>query len=223
LAKKPRTPPPPRRVQAPQRRDSGGRTVSPGSRRNVLIAVAALAAAAIVAVIVGFLVIGRGGGTKSSASSAATAMRAAGCTFTTYPSKGRNHLQSLKYVPSRYNSFPPVSGSHYYIPAIWNFYSTPVEQTQQIHNLEHGGIVVQWGSKVPQSTVDQLRSFWQSSPHTLLFAPLPQLGNKIAVEAWTHLATCTRFNEKAFTTFRDAYRLRGPESGFSAANTQPGQ
>lgn len=174
--------------------------------------------------VAAFVLVNRSDDGSQSKMAAAAAMRAAGCTFRTFPGQGRNHLTSLTPPKKfKYNSFPPTSGPHYYIPAVWNFYTTPLAQVQQIHNLEHGGIVVQWGSNVPAATVDRLRAFWSESPYALLFAPLPQLGNKIAVEAWTHLATCTHFDERAFTAFRDEYRLKGPERGFTPENTQPGQ
>ena len=62
------------------------------------------------------------------------------------------------------------------------------------------------------------------------------LGSKVAVTAWTgnpttyqrtdwgeeHLAICPNFDEKAFATFRDAYRGRGPE-GIPARLNNPGE
>lgn len=226
LAKKNRTPPPPRRVQAPKRRDDRSRTVGPGARPGLWLGVAAVAAAAVIAAIVAFVVLGGdddGGGNGSQDSLAAT-MRAAGCTFNTYPDQGQNHVGTLTpEKPAKYNSSPPTSGTHYFQPAPWNFYTVPVDsQLRVIHNLEHGGIVVQWGTDVPDATVDQLRGFWQESPHAMLMAPLPTLGDKIAVTAWRHLSSCTAFDQGAFAAFRDEYRLKGPEAGFNEGNTQPG-
>ena len=58
----------------------------------------------------------------------------------------------------------------------------------------------------------------------------------VALTAWTgnpakyyrndyygvgHLATCPRFDEKAFTAFRDAYRDHGPE-GVPGSSNKPG-
>ena len=91
-----------------------------------------------------------------------------------------------------------------------------------MHNLEHGGIVIQYGSKVPAATVDQLAAFVDKDPRGMLMAPLPELGAKIALTAWTHLAMCTRFDEKAYLAFRDAYRAKGPE-GTPLNAMQPGQ
>jgi len=65
----------------------------------------------------------------------------------------------------KYNSFPSTSGPHYIQPAPWNFYDSPLDsEVRAVHNLEHGGIVIQWGGPVPTATVEQLRGFWQDSP-----------------------------------------------------------
>ena len=54
-----------------------------------------------------------------------------------------------------------------------------------MHNLEHGGIFIQYGKDVPQATVDQLKSFYDEHQNGTLLAPLPSLGSKIALGAWT--------------------------------------
>jgi Protein of unknown function (DUF3105) len=105
---------------------------------------------------------------------------------------------------------------------LWGIYTEPVQQIQQIHNLEHGGIVIQYGSKVPRSDVDEITSFYRSDDNAMLVAPFPRLGNKIAVEAWTYLSKCTHFDDKGFTKFRDAFRYHGPEP-YPKSALQPGQ
>ena len=213
--KKKRTPPPPRPVQAPRRRyqpTTGGF----GSRTKLL---AGAAAVLVVAVIIVAAVAASGGGGNGSAA-VAKSMAAAGCTFKTYPSQGRTHVQSLA-AKVDYHSFPPTSGPHYFQPAVWNAYSGPLVLVQEVHNLEHGGVIVQYGSRVSKPTVTQLQSFYRESPNALLLAPLPKLGDRIALSAWTHLATCRRFTATAFRSFRDAYRGKGPER-FPVSALTPG-
>ena len=77
-------------------------------------------------------------------------------------------------------------------------------------------------AKVPRSDVDKINAFYRSDDNAMLVAPFPQLGNKIAVEAWTYLSKCTHFNDKAFTKFRDALRYHGPEK-YPKSLLQPGQ
>ena len=104
---------------------------------------------------------------------------------------------------------------------MWGSYDAPVSEYQAIHNLEHGGVVIQYGKGVSKSTIAQIGDFYQSDPVALLVAPLPKLGNKVALTAWTHLAVCPGFDQKAFAAFRDAYRYQGPEK-FPPSALQPG-
>jgi len=148
----------------------------------------------------------RGGG---SSQEVAEAMRAAGCTYQTATAEGREHVRDGTTV--KYRTFPPTSGNHFAVPVVWGAYDAPVEPERVVHNLEHGGIVIEYGKDVPQATVDELRAEYQSDPNGLVLAPLPSLGNQFAFTAWTHLAKCRSFDKNAFETFRDAYRAKGPE------------
>ncbi len=223
MAKKSRTPAPPRTVQAPKARGSERSRPSLGGNGR-WIAIALVAVLAIVAIVAA---VSLGSGKKKTAAKATptqltSAMAAAGCTLHTYPSAGRGHITTLNpNPPIKYNSFPPTSGKHYYVPAVWGSYDAPVSEYQAIHNLEHGGVVIQYGKGVSKDAISQIGDFYQSDPTALLVAPLPKLGNKVALTAWTHLALCPGFDKKAFTAFRDAYRYQGPEK-FPPSSLQPG-
>lgn len=216
MAKKPRTPTPRPQQRGPKRREASRRPAGFVTRRNALLA-GVVAGGAIVAIVLAS-VLTRGGG--ASASSPAAKLAAAGCTFKTYPSEGRGHVNSLT-AKVTYKTFPPTSGTHYFQPAVWGRYTSPLVLVQEVHNLEHGGVIVQYGDKVPQSTIDRLGAFYDSSPDAMLLAPLPKLGRKIALTAWTELATCTRYDATAFTAFRDAFRGKGPEQ-FPVSSLTPG-
>jgi hypothetical protein len=180
----------------------------------------AFAGSGVVALIIVIAVIAltNGGGRPSSAA-VEEAMRTAGCTLKTAPASSRKHVSSLD-AKIKYNTDPPSNGSHYIQPAIWDFYSQPANPVQVVHNEEHGGVILWWGNDVPSSTVEELRTFYKSSPEGILGTPYAKLGSKVAITAWTapsggtgegHAAVCPTFNEKAFETFRDAYRGKGPE------------
>jgi hypothetical protein len=210
VAKKVRTPTPRPRQQGPRRRESrpsAGRSLT--LDRRTLLAAGGVAVV-VVAIVLAVTLTGGGGGGSSSATAASKDLAAAGCTYDSFASEGRGHVSDIN-AKITYKTFPPTSGTHYDTPAVWNRYSDPLVLAQEVHNLEHGGVIVQYGDKVPQATVDQIVSFYDASPNAMLLAPLPRLGNKIALTAWTHLATCTRFDEKAFSSFRDAFRGKGPE------------
>ncbi len=216
MAKKTRTPPPPRRpVQAPKRRVDA-RAPSESRKQLLYLVLFAVSGLLILGVVLGWMALG-GNGSSSDPSSA---MTAAGCMFQTYPNQGRKHFAAPNQ-PFKYNSFPPTSGTHDPTPAIFNAYEDSISQRKLVHNLEHGGIVIQYGSDVPASTVNELRDFYQSSPNGMVLAPLPRLGDKIALTAWTPLSTSTEFDEGAFEKVRDAYRAKGPEP-FRLQDLAPG-
>jgi Protein of unknown function (DUF3105) len=187
----------------------------------------------LVAVGVGVAMAFRGGGNEALADGTVGP-----CVMKTYPPMGRQHVNNLS-AGFQYNSFPPTSGPHYppgpKAPAVWNIYDSPVDEIALVHNLEHGGIVVQYGSKVPRATVAQIAQWYQASPLGMVVAPLPRLADihakapagsesKIFLTAWTHAATCSAFDEDAFSQFRDAYR--GPDGDapekFPLEALQPG-
>jgi hypothetical protein len=225
--KKPRTPPPPRRVQAPKTRTGSSRGAAPaddmGARqRTILYVVAGLGILALILVVA---VVALGGGSKAGANAKKTLL-AAGCQYKHLPALPRTpHYATLNPpVKPKWNSYPPSSGLHYYQWVLWGDYTEPVSLIKEVHNLEHGGVIIQYGEKVPKSDVTKINELWQDDPTAMLVAPLPNLGNKIALTAWTNWAECTSFNEKAFGAFQSAFRYHGPESPvFAKSQLQPGQ
>jgi hypothetical protein len=221
--KKPKTPMPPRRVQAPQvRRDARQPADMEARHRAVLYAIAGSGVVALI-VVVALVVLGGGSGNAKAASKA---LAAAGCQYRSYPIQPRTpHYTSLNpSPPPSWNSFPPSSGLHFYQWVLWGDYTQPVPLIKEVHNLEHGGVIIQFGNTVPKSDITQINDLWQKDPNAMLIAPLPKLGNKIALTSWGHWAECTHFNQNAFKKFISAFRYHAPESGvFPKSALQPGQ
>ena len=203
----------PRPVQAPQVRRE------PRRRRNVTFSRAWLlggggAVAAIVIAVVLATVLGGGGSSE--------ALAAAGCSQETFSEQGRNHVTELE-EGFEYNSTPATSGPHNPEPALWGIYDRSVEEIRAVHNLEHGGIVVQYGEDVPEGTAQAIRDWYAGGDRRgILVAPMPELGAGIALTAWTKLATCTTFSAAAADEFVDLHRGKGPER-FPLEAMQPGQ
>jgi hypothetical protein len=219
------------RVKAPKQRATAA-TSSGGQKRWLAVALAIVGLAlAVVAVLVlpGFV----GGGGAPDEAAARSQLEAAGCTLQSYPGVSRKHITNPAARPKSWNSFPPTSGPHYFTPAVYGFYSEPVELARVLHNLEHGGVYMLYGSKTPPDTVKLLREIYDRDPRGLVVAPLPELGDKIALGAWTspapgsseigtgHLAKCTAVDKSAFEAFLSAFRGRGPE-GENLDQLQPG-
>lgn len=226
MAKKTRVSSPPRPIKAPQRRVEPR---APNRRTLILVGVAAVV---IVGTAVAALATRLGG-----EASAANAMREAGCTFRTHPATTSKHIPESAKV--EYNSFPPSNGAMTSEMVVWGFYTEPVVgQKQLVHNLEHGGIVIQFGAKVDSETVALLEAFYRDDENGVVVAELPALGDKIALAAWNApaatgeggkpdlghgiVALCPRFDAEAFETFRGAHRYKGPER-MGRETLEPGQ
>jgi hypothetical protein len=183
------------------------------------------AAAGIVglAAVIAVVALG-GGGSTAGAKAAISSIRAAGCQFKTYPALPRSpHYATLTpKPPPKWNSFPPSSGLHYVTPLVFGEYDQPVVEIQAVHNLEHGAMILQYGSKVPKADVDAITQWYRDDPNALVVAPLPALGDKVAMTAWTRWAECKGFDEKAAGTFRKAFRYHGPEV-YPKSFLDPGQ
>jgi hypothetical protein len=243
VPKKAKTPRPPS-VQAPKRRDSKpARTSGVSALRPYWpwIATGVVAIAALVIV----LVATSGGGSTTSDASVKQAMVAAGCTYRDVkpfppkkdPTNYHSDVPSLT-TPTKglWSTSPPSAGAHYGAWAVWGFYRQAVNPRQVVHNEEHGGVIIWWGPKVPGTTIDKLESFYAEKSDGMFGTPYATLGNKIALAAWTdpaghyyangdyglgHIAICGAFNQKAFATFRDAFRGKGPE-GIPLSSDTPG-
>jgi len=206
------------------------------SNRRLLIMMGIAAGVVLIAGGLGFVLFGSGdSGSGASSAEATKQLEAAGCTVKTVESLPSNDhsVTTPDGTSTKWNTSPPTSGPHYGQPAIWGAYTEPLLQGQVVHNLEHGGIFIQYGEDVPQATIDQLQSFYAERENGTLLAPLPSLGSKIALGAWTtksasepddgtaYLATCTDFDEAAFAAFFAANQFRGPER-FPSESMLPG-
>lgn len=208
---------------------------SPAERRTLLyLMLAAISGFVLLGAVIAYVAVGSGDGDGDGSS----AISSKDCRETSYKGLAPKHLSS----PSekvKYNSFPPSSGPHYQSPAAWNIYEDPIQQTILVHNLEHGGIIIQYGD-VGSDALDDLRSFYQDDPNGLVVAPYPKLGKRFALTAWNepaykqegdfknvdsgkgYVLMCTKFDEKTFAKFRDAHRNKAGERFASVSDMAPG-
>lgn len=231
MARKDRVPNPPKRPQAPQRRTTPSAPRDSDRQRRLLYILAATGLVGI-AIVLGVIFLAGGGGDDDLAAT----MQSAGCQLKTMPAAVGDHSVELDATSNpKWNTDPPTSGPHNPTPAVYGEYDEPLQIAQVVHNLEHGAVFVLYGPTVPDATVQQLRDFYNGDTTGMLVSPYPKLGAKIALGAWTvpddfepggtngtaYLATCTAFDEGAFSSFRDELRFRGPER-FPADSLQPG-
>jgi hypothetical protein len=207
-------------------------------RRLQLVAGGVLGIAAIAAVIAAIV---SGGGNDGSASGPKSggdvakvaiparkisnfdeAVKAAGCTFKTYPAEGREHLPSDSATNDKYKTNPPTSGAHRPTPAEDGIYDPGNEPAKEnfVHTLEHGRIEIQYAPGTPKKTVDQLQTLFNEQLkgvegyHQLLFQNNTDMPYAVAATAWTQLLGCKTMNPQVFDAiraFRERFVDKGPE------------
>lgn len=199
---------------------------TPAQRRNLMFLGVAggLGIASLVVLLATLLLTGTaaaGSAGRTASGIVSTERYSAACLVTQYKDQGRAHTQNIKEQIPR-NSFPPTSGMHYVGPARWGNYTSPIAQIQGIHNLEHGGIIIQYGDRVSAADRDALNAYYDKDPNGLLMAPLNSIGTRIAVTAWTHLMVCQKLDTRALDKFKKTFRYKAPEALPKAA-LEPGR
>ena len=151
----------------------------------------------------------------------------AGCTVKGWPADlkvtnaagaapgGRTHDETpLTYTVS----IPPTSGAHSGVWAHWGFYDQAVPYSHVVHNMEHGGVIVHYGSGVSAANIEALKTFWRDEPAYVIVTPdgspsFPKDG--VVVTSWQRWMVCKPFKASqvaALKTYRDTFRGAGPEN-----------
>lgn len=124
------------------------------------------------------------------------------------PSLGNRHIAVSEVGLINYNSNPPTSGPHLPSIAPWGVHENPVPKELQVHNLEDGGVVVQYNCPQTEqqckNLLEKLTQIVKRYDRTVL-APYPGMSEKIALTAWSRIDKFTEFDEKRIVRFVDAY------------------
>ena len=172
---------------ATTKREPSRRAVRRRQRRRVTAMMSA--AAVIAAVIVGYFAY------RAVAERPGIAM----------PDQGNRHITRDAMRAEPYNSDPPTSGPHLPDIAPWGVHTKPIPLELQVHNLEDGGVVVQYSCECPD-LVEKLKAIVTRYDKQVILAPYPSMKTRIALTAWTRIDAFEEFDEKRITRFIDAYR-----------------
>jgi hypothetical protein len=130
-----------------------------------------------------------------------------------FADQGRDHINpGTSHVA--YNSNPPTSGPHYPNPANWGIYDRPLPDEQLVHNLEHGGIVIEYNCPdACPDLVQQLKDVAGQYKSKIVLAPRPNkdVPYRITLTAWTWLDGFNDFDAGRIRGFIAAHKDRGPE------------
>jgi hypothetical protein len=123
------------------------------------------------------------------------------------PDQGNAHIQTEKDPHEPYNSTPPTSGPHLPYIAPWGVHTEPISNELQVHNLEDGGVLVQYScpSGCPD-LVAKLKAVVERYHEHVILAPYPGMSRRIALTAWTRIDAFDDFDESRITRFIKAYR-----------------
>lgn len=169
----------------------------------------------------------------AGSSSQTTAFPRSGSSQTTalpgafYPSQGHTHLQPGEPDDFIYSSNPPTSGPHRELFTDTFISSTPLPKYVQVHLLEHGNVLLQYNCRCPQVEAslaaiamhynEQLAATGhaftpadvqnaQDAGQAVIVAPYPSMHSRIALTAWTRLATLSGVDQSTIAAFINAYR-----------------
>jgi hypothetical protein len=185
-------------------------------KRTLQIGGGAVLVLAVIAVIA--VVALAGGDEKPDTSNLAADAKAAGCTFNTYKSEGRNHTTGKV----NYKTNPPTSGSHNPTPAQDGIYA-PGNEPQPgnfVHSLEHGRIEFQYKPGTSQADIAKLQKLAEeplndsAGYHVLMFQNNTKMPTQFALTAWTKSLTCDKLTPQSIAVMRDfrkAFTDKGPE------------
>lgn len=154
-------------------------------------------------ILVVFLLFGGGGGTRVGVRQV---------------DEGGTHVPQCQI--GNYSSVPATSGCHEDTPGNWGVYppAAPGRESQAIHNLEHGGIVI-WYDPIETSPEDvqELTQYVEqqvrSAKFKIILSPWTgaDFGHPIAVTAWNWLLYQDELDIDQVRAFLDDHYGESPE------------
>jgi Protein of unknown function (DUF3105) len=121
-------------------------------------------------------------------------------------SLGNAHIQTADTPHVPYNSDPPTSGPHLPYIAPWGVHTRPIPRELQVHNLEDGGVVVQYRPECESQVLEPLKRLVTRYADHVVLAPYPGLDRCVALTAWTRIDKLDTVDEGRIIRFIDAYR-----------------
>lgn len=122
------------------------------------------------------------------------------------PTLGNQHITSAEAPNVHYNTRPPTSGPHLPSIARWGIHTQPIPDELQVHNLEDGGVLVQYNCRDCDDLIKRLAAIVSGYPDKVILAPYPKMDTRIALTAWGRIDTLDDVDEQRIVRFIEAYR-----------------
>jgi hypothetical protein len=130
----------------------------------------------------------------------------------TFGDQGAIHLDPSSPAPT-YNSDPPTSGPHSPTAYACGIYRQPVPDINQVHDLEHGVVVIQYDPTLPVEQRDVLEDYARDAGTHVIVAPRAGMDSPIVLTAWTKRLALSTANRDDIAVFYDSFAQFGPEAG----------
>jgi hypothetical protein len=193
-------------------------TKSASRKRTLTYAGGGILVVAVIAVIAVVALAGGGGNDTVDQGTLAKNATAAGCTFKSYPSEGRNHTTGKV----KYKTNPPTSGNHNPTPAQDGIYAPGNEPNPEnyVHSLEHGRVEFEYKPGTSAADIQKLQGLaleklnGSAGYHVLMFQNNTNMPTQFGLAAWTKALTCDKLTPQSMDVmrqFRKTYTDKGPE------------
>lgn len=171
----------------------------------------------------------------SSPSAAASATAGPAFPGIHYPSQGHAHLDPGEPDDFVYNSNPPTSGPHKEIFSDQFVNPSPLPAYVQVHLLEHGNVLLQYNCTCPDvaASLSAIAYTYDSAliaggelqptpaevqageevGKAVIVAPYPNMKSRIALTAWTRLATLQNVDKPRIQSFIGIYLGNSANAG----------
>lgn len=134
----------------------------------------------------------------------------------TFAEMGRDHLAEGDAIPD-YNSSPATSGDHSPTAAQCGIYTSEIPDPIQIHNLEHGTVVIQYQPGLDPDELQALQDYARTKPSHILLAPRADLEDPVVVTSWTRMLRLQSADLQTIEAYYEHFAFRGPEAGVPCA------
>jgi Protein of unknown function (DUF3105) len=114
------------------------------------------------------------------------------------------HIAYASAPHEPYNSTPPTSGPHVPWTVTPGIYRDELDEEVQVHALEHGHVLIQYGPGTGAGERASLEMFGRRHPDQVIVAPFDALSTGVALTAWGRIERLPGANPRAIERFVSA-------------------